>query len=214
MFIGILRKKIKSEEGASLAAALLFFIFSAVVCSILLASASAAAGRIKSIKETGQKDITLTSIENILMGKLDTIKKLDFTHQTEPAYEPEYADTFEDDIREQISALYYELYPEGEIVSNWDNIIEEKKATLLPVDDRTGIWRKLEYEMEFDGNTVEIVVYIFADFHIEVNLHLEDDVMGKRFVKYGTIKTNSVRSPDGYEIRTKIRFEDCVDVYV
>lgn len=65
-------KKLRSETGASLSYALLLFLVCAVLCSVILASATAAAGRMAKMAETDQRYFAVTSAAELLR---DVIKE-------------------------------------------------------------------------------------------------------------------------------------------
>ena len=63
--------KLRSREGASLTFALLAFLVCAVISAVLLASASAAAGRVSKLAETDQRYYAVTSAAQLFCDKLD-----------------------------------------------------------------------------------------------------------------------------------------------
>lgn len=54
-------KRLKSENGASLVAALLFFVLCGVAASMILAAASASAGKMQQVPVTDQKRFAVES---------------------------------------------------------------------------------------------------------------------------------------------------------
>lgn len=68
----ISKQKIKSESGASLAAALLFFIVCAVVGSIILAAALSSAGRMKGITSADNQRYALTAARELIESRIVT----------------------------------------------------------------------------------------------------------------------------------------------
>ncbi|MCR5097193.1 MAG: hypothetical protein K6A70_10745 [Erysipelotrichaceae bacterium] len=61
----VIRKKLKSNEGASLMVALLFFVVCAAIGSIVLTAATAASGRMKGIKNNNQNFYSVLSAAKI-----------------------------------------------------------------------------------------------------------------------------------------------------
>ena len=59
--MNLIRRKLKSEDGASLMLALLFFVICAMVGSVILSAATAAAGRIAGLKNSDQAKYSLES---------------------------------------------------------------------------------------------------------------------------------------------------------
>ncbi len=59
-------KKLRSQTGASITFALLLFLVCAVLCSVILAAATAAAGRMSRIAETDQRYYAVTSAAELL----------------------------------------------------------------------------------------------------------------------------------------------------
>ena len=59
-------KKLRSRAGASITFALLLFLVCAVLCSVILAAATASAGRMSSIAETDQRYYAVTSASELL----------------------------------------------------------------------------------------------------------------------------------------------------
>ena len=71
----MMRRKLKSENGASLALALLFFVICAMVGSVVLAAATAAAGRVnKTLREADQRKYALESAANLLVNNITSVK--------------------------------------------------------------------------------------------------------------------------------------------
>ena len=64
------KQKMKSESGASLAAALLFFIVSAVVGSVILAAALSSAGRMKNIVSGDNQRYALESAKEVILDSM------------------------------------------------------------------------------------------------------------------------------------------------
>ncbi len=64
-------KKLKSNEGASLTFALLAFLVCAVISAVLLASASAATGRLSNLAESDQRYYAVTSAAQLFCDTLD-----------------------------------------------------------------------------------------------------------------------------------------------
>ena len=72
--IQTIRKKLKSEDGASLMLALLFFVICAMVASVILAAATAAGGRISKLEETSQDRLALESAAGVIKNELAGMK--------------------------------------------------------------------------------------------------------------------------------------------
>ncbi len=68
---GNVLKKLRSSKGASLTFALLAFLVCAVISAVLLASASAAAGRVSKLAETDQRYYAVTSAAQFFCDSLD-----------------------------------------------------------------------------------------------------------------------------------------------
>ena len=63
--------KLRSRTGASISYALLLFLVCAVLCSVILAAATAAAGRMSKIAETDQRYYAVTSAAEVLTDLID-----------------------------------------------------------------------------------------------------------------------------------------------
>ena len=63
--------KLRSREGASLTFALLAFLVCAVISAVLLASASAASGRVSKLAETDQRYYAVTSAAQLFCDALE-----------------------------------------------------------------------------------------------------------------------------------------------
>ncbi len=63
--------KLRSRTGASISYALLLFLVCAVLCSVILAAATAAAGRMSKIAETDQRYYAVTSAAEALTDLID-----------------------------------------------------------------------------------------------------------------------------------------------
>ena len=59
-------KKLRSRTGASITFALLLFLVCAVLCSVIIAAATAAAGRMSKIAENDQKYYAVTSAAGVI----------------------------------------------------------------------------------------------------------------------------------------------------
>ncbi len=78
-------KKLKSNKGASLTFALLAFLVCAVISAVLLASASAATGRLSNLAETDQRYYAVTSAAQLFC---DTLENQEFTiRRTKTSYD-------------------------------------------------------------------------------------------------------------------------------
>ncbi len=74
----MISKKLRSSKGASLTFALLAFLVCAVISAVLLASASAATGRLSNLAETDQRYYAVTSAAQLFC---DTLENQEFTIQ-------------------------------------------------------------------------------------------------------------------------------------
>jgi hypothetical protein len=82
----IVWKKLRSRKGASITFALLAFLVCAVISAVLLASASAAAGRVSGLAESDQRYYAVTSAAQLFCDGLQnqeiTIERLHETKET------------------------------------------------------------------------------------------------------------------------------------
>lgn len=62
--------KLRSEKGASITFALLLFLVCAVLCSVILAAATAAAGRMSKLPEQDQRYYTVTSAAELIIDDI------------------------------------------------------------------------------------------------------------------------------------------------
>ena len=93
----IIIKKMRSGKGASITFALLLFLVCAVLCSVILAAATTASGRMAGIAETDQRYYSVTSasglLRDLLSGKSASAVKVTSEDSSEtyvfgfPAYE-------------------------------------------------------------------------------------------------------------------------------
>lgn len=65
------KKKLRSDKGASITFGLLLFLVCAVVSSVVLVSATTAAGRMKGIAETDQRYYSVTSASELMKDLID-----------------------------------------------------------------------------------------------------------------------------------------------
>ena len=88
-------KRLKSENGASLVAALLFFVLCGVAASMILAAASASAGKMQQVPVTDQKRFAVESGAAFLRDEVSD------SREEEPDYSEEYVytggETLDDD---------------------------------------------------------------------------------------------------------------------
>ncbi len=66
-----IHNKLRSRRGASITYGLLLFLVCSVLCSVIIAAATTAAGRISRIAETDQKYYAVTSASELLKGMFD-----------------------------------------------------------------------------------------------------------------------------------------------
>ena len=102
-------KRLKSENGASLVAALLFFVLCGVAASMILAAASASAGKMQQVPVTDQKRFAVESGAAFLRDELSDSKtavkitdvRVVDSREEEPDYSEEYVytggETLDDD---------------------------------------------------------------------------------------------------------------------
>ena len=69
--MGGIRKKLRSEKGASISYALILFLVCAAAGSVVLAAATAAAGRLGGLAEADQRYYSVTSAAELLRDKYD-----------------------------------------------------------------------------------------------------------------------------------------------
>ena len=69
-------RRMKNQDGASLMAALLFFVFCGVGASIILASASASAGKIRHLPREDQKRYAVDSAAAFLRDELQKTENI------------------------------------------------------------------------------------------------------------------------------------------
>ena len=94
-------KRLKSENGASLVAALLFFVLCGVAASMILAAASASAGKMQQVPVTDQKRFAVESGAAFLRDELSDSKtavkitdvRVVDSREEEPDYSEEYVYT-------------------------------------------------------------------------------------------------------------------------
>ena len=67
---GLIRRKIKSEEGASLSVALLFFLVCAIVGSVILAAAASSMGRMKNLSSTERDKEAVYSTARLVVRRM------------------------------------------------------------------------------------------------------------------------------------------------
>ena len=65
--------KLRSKDGASITFALLLFLVCAVLCSVILAAATAAAGRMSKIAETEQRYYAVTSAAELIKSQFEAV---------------------------------------------------------------------------------------------------------------------------------------------
>ena len=69
-----IKKKLRSNEGASLMVALLFFVMCATVGSIILAAATASSGRLANLRKEDQSYYAITSAEELFAKMMEENK--------------------------------------------------------------------------------------------------------------------------------------------
>lgn len=87
-----LRRKLRSDRGASITFALLLFLVCALACSVIIVAATAAGGRMSQLPQTDQRYYAVTSAQELLcqemLGKAVTVV-CDSTDPSSPTYEIE-----------------------------------------------------------------------------------------------------------------------------
>lgn len=101
---GNVLKKLRSRKGASLTFALLAFLVCAVISAVLLASASAAAGRLSGLAEADQRYYAVTSAAQLFCDELE--KGI----QEVPEYSIEWSKTEITDLKEIVTIKTDEGY--------------------------------------------------------------------------------------------------------
>jgi hypothetical protein len=114
-------KKLRSDKGASLTFALLAFLVCAVISAVLLASASAAAGRVSGLAASDQRYYAVTSAAQLFC---DTLNEQEFTIErvkTTAVYK-RYLHTLDDDGNE--------IPPAGE--ESWPDTVPIPSSMIVP----------------------------------------------------------------------------------
>ena len=124
-------KKLRSRTGASLSYALLLFLVCAVLCSVILASATAAAGRMAKMAETDQRYYAVTSAAELLKGVFKehptvSVVKVEKSWATE---------TYENGVKKSSASAEA---PEGE-VAEAVYLVADKKAAEIGEGDLTNV---------------------------------------------------------------------------
>ena len=165
--------RLKSEEGASLAAALLFFVLCGVGASVILAAASASAGKMQRLPETDQKRFAVESAAAFLRDEMrDSQNKITITDvkvedsrdnksTAYPTLTYLYSDkTALDPARNMIDACVVELY--RTLQQDEENAPQQEKAEkdfLMSV-------RKKGSTQYYDQLEARVKLTMDSDYHI------------------------------------------------
>lgn len=125
------RKKLNSKQGATIVLALLFFLICAVIGGIVLASASANAGRLSHIRQEQQAYLNLGSAAKLIR---EEIAGTEFTHETEIVTIGEGAE--EEKLSEE---TIIELTPDGAFAEILEKFATEIAEEENPVEQKADI---------------------------------------------------------------------------
>ena len=87
-----IKKKLRSNEGASLMVALLFFVMCATVGSIILAAATASSGRLANLRKEDQSYYAIASAADLFAETMENKKVMIQLNQTDGTITPKPAD--------------------------------------------------------------------------------------------------------------------------
>lgn len=131
-------KRLKNEQGASLVAAILFFVLCGVGASVILAAASASAGKMEQVPDADQKRFAVESAAAFLRDELRSteniikIKEIMVEDSSEP-----------DEVDDEVTYFYVGSSKKTGQESSWQPFGEEKESVLdsfiqelyVPMDD-------------------------------------------------------------------------------
>lgn len=125
-------KKLESSKGASLTFALLAFLVCAVISAVLLASASASAGRLSNLAESDQRYYAVTSAAQLFCDELDgqefTIERVKKDTRTKVT---RYS-TSTNEAGEEVTVAYLET---DNTASNYYITIKNAAAVIAAIND-------------------------------------------------------------------------------
>ncbi len=121
--------KLRSESGASITFALLLFLVCAVLCSVILAAATAASGRVKRLPETDQRYYAVTSAAELLMDDFEKYPTVSIAEVVKTPYTTEYINGVAGEPQASIS----------EIQTNTYLIVNKKASEIVNVEGEGSI---------------------------------------------------------------------------
>ena len=160
-------RRIKNQDGASLMAALLFFVLCGVGASILLASASASAGKIRNLPREDQKRYAVDSAAAFLRDELQK------TENTVKIKEVIVEDSREEDVEDNFYCYYVGSQKDMDDESSWqkfygtDSGLSSADGAVLDsliVD----IYRNNEYRKQTDRDDASEEETAYKDFTLSV----------------------------------------------
>ena len=174
----MLKRKLRSESGATLLMALLFFLLCALASSVVLAAGSTASGRIAGLEQDQQAFYTVTSAAQVLQEEINeggaftatvvttTDMGTGISSSTLPAY--------------QYSGLSLILEAAADVYDNktiHTDILTLKQGTVP--------------EGTFDFGTVKASFTMDKDYNISIALSLNDAELSNKYQCVVTAKGNS-----------------------
>ena len=185
------RAMLGNESGASLVAAILFFVLCGVGASVILAAASASAGKMKKVPEADQKRFAVESAAGFLRDELkdsrNTIKitekkEKDSREETPDYEEPVYTysnGTALDDTKNILDScveqIYYSFSEEDD--PNTEPCESAQKEFLLSVQKQSGTdtlhYDQLETKVDFVIDSDYKITAVISDTQTD-DAHQED----------------------------------------
>lgn len=167
-----LKKKIRSQTGASLTFALLLFLVCAVVGSVVLTAGTAAAGRMSKISEMDQRYYSVNSAAKLLIDLFQTDEKI-FCEKKEPGETTSVTGgSPEEESATTVSAKDYKFVQKGIDISKKKTLVTDAINQIIEMPGDTNA-KDQTVKLEISGLNEE---NINLDVAIKEKIHKNGDL--------------------------------------
>ncbi len=173
-----IKNKLRSQTGASITFALLLFVVCAVLCSVVLAAATSASGRLSRIAEVDQRYYAVTSAAELLIDEFEKNPSVSVVEEVKTDFTTTYTNGTAGDPVEgtPVKTVYTQI---GDVKRDLDTIksLQEDAAKRVYEDDSTSLEdRKISITssgsgLSYDALAVTITEKIDSDGSITLTLY-------------------------------------------
>ncbi len=173
-----IKKKLRSQRGASITFALLLFVVCAVLCSVVLAAATSASGRMSRIAEVDQRYYAVTSAAELLIDEFQKNPSVSVVEEIKTDFTTTYTNgTAGDPVEgEPVKTIYTQI---GNVKRNLDTIksIQEDAAknvynkTTAEISDRKLSLSSTGSGLSYDALAVTVLEKLEEDGSIKLTLY-------------------------------------------